>query len=500
MALRTLSRVHRAVRPVTARVTSTTRSYTTEVKDQDCVIIGGGPGGYVAAIKAAQLGLKVTCIEKRGDLGGTCLNVGCIPSKRLLQTSHMYEQTQHYLPELGIECGDVKLDLDKVMKGKDKNVKGLTGGIEFLFKKNGVNYVKGHGKFKDKNTVVVDGLDGKQVTVSGKNFIIATGSDSIALPGLKIDEEQVITSTGALSLKKIPKHMVLVGGGVIGLEMGSVWKRFGAEVTCVELMDDIAAGADKEIAKTFKQSLTKQGMKFMMQTKVLSANKQADGNYKLEVENKKGEKSTLDCDVVLVAIGRRPYTDNLGLENTGVKLDQRGRVEVDHGFATNVSGIYAIGDVIKGPMLAHKAEEEGIAAVENIINPGVGHVNYDAIPSVVYTHPEVAWVGKTEEELKEAGIEYNKGKFPFSANSRAKTNADAEGFVKFLADKKTDKVLGAHMIGPNAGELIAEAVMTIEYGGSSEDIGRTCHAHPTLSEAVKEAAMATSGKPIHIPG
>eukprot|EP01124_Arcella_intermedia_P022374 TRINITY_DN3314_c0_g1_i1.p1 TRINITY_DN3314_c0_g1~~TRINITY_DN3314_c0_g1_i1.p1 ORF type:complete len:508 (-),score=122.92 TRINITY_DN3314_c0_g1_i1:41-1384(-) len=446
--------------------------------------------------------MKTVCVEERGTLGGTCLNVGCIPSKALLHTSHLYEQTKTYMPHHGILMDNVRMDISKMMKAKSDSVKSLTAGIEYLFKKNGVQYEKAHGTIVSKNKVEVSRADGTKDVIEAKNIIIATGSEPVSLPGLTIDEETIISSTGALSLKQVPKHLVLIGGGVIGLEMGSVWQRLGAQVTCVEFMPDIAAGADKEIAKTFQKSLQKQGIKFIMESKVLGAKKEGLV-YKVEVESVKSQaKQILEGDVILVAVGRRPYTKNLGLETVGVKQNPRGFIEVDHHRRTNVPGIWAIGDVVPGAMLAHKAEEEGIAVVEDIASSSttgalVGHVNYDTIPSVIYTSPEVAWIGKTEEQLKAAGIKYNVGKFPFAANSRAKTNDETEGFVKFLADAETDRVLGCHMIGPNVGELIAEVGVAMEYGASSEDIARTCHAHPTLSEAVKEAAMATHSKAIH---
>ena len=476
------------------------RSYASGTQD-DLVVVGGGPGGYVAAIKAAQLGLKVSCVEKRGSLGGTCLNVGCIPSKALLHASHLYHQTSHGLEKYGINVnGDVSLDLEKLMKQKKKSVDGLTGGIEFLFKKNKVRYVKGTGTITGPNEVSVATLDGKSETISAKNILIATGSDIMSLPGITIDEEKIVSSTGALSLKEVPKRMVLIGAGVIGLEMGSVWSRLGAEVTAIEFMDTIAAGADDEIAANFKKILEKQGIKFMMGSKVTSATRNDKGTVDIQVESRDGKKKIeMETDVVLVSVGRVPFTDKLGLKEVGVDMDERGRVKIDHHFKTNVPSIRAIGDVVVGPMLAHKAEEEGIAAVENIINPKAGHVNYGAIPSVVYTHPEVAWVGKTEQELKKEGIKYKVGKFPFQANSRARTNDDfyVEEIVKVLTDAETDTVLGVHIINGGAGEMIAEAVLAMEYGASAEDIGRTCHAHPTLMEAVKEAAMAAYDKPIH---
>ncbi|KAI3650479.1 hypothetical protein MP228_003960 [Amoeboaphelidium protococcarum] len=472
-------------------------------KELDLVVIGGGPGGYVAAIKGAQMGMSVACVEKRGTLGGTCLNVGCIPSKALLHNTHLYHTAKHEFEKRGIDIAggpdSVKINLPKLMAAKDKAVTGLTRGIEGLFKKNGVQYVKGHGKLSGKNQVTVETLDGKQEVLQAKNILIATGSEPTSFKGLPVDEESIVTSTGALSLKKIPQKMLVIGGGVIGLELGSVWSRMGSEVTVVEYMPSIGAGMDAEMAKSFQKILQKQGIKFKLGTKVLSGQKK-DGKVLVDVEDAKGgNQQTLEADAVLVSIGRRPYTDNLGLKEVGVEMDDRGRVKIDKYFTTNVPSIRAIGDVVIGPMLAHKAEEEGIACVE-YIKEGHGHVNYDAVPSVIYTFPEVAWVGKNEEELKQAGVKYNVGKFPFLANSRAKTNDEAEGMVKIIADEKTDRILGCHIIGPNAGEMIAEGVLAMEYGASSEDIARTCHAHPTLSEAFKEAALATHGlkKAIHM--
>ncbi|KAK9727376.1 dihydrolipoamide dehydrogenase precursor [Basidiobolus ranarum] len=474
---------------------SVRRLYSTQ-EEHDVVVIGGGPGGYVAAIKAAQLGLKTACIEKRGSLGGTCLNVGCIPSKALLNNSHIYHQTQHDLKKRGIEVEGVKLNLDTMMKAKEKSVTGLTKGIEFLFKKNKVDYIKGTGKFVSAHEIEVDTLDGKKEKIQAKNIIIATGSEPSPFPGIEVDEKQVVTSTGALSLEKVPEKMIVIGGGVIGLEMGSVWSRLGADVTVVEYLGAIGGGMDAEIAKNFQKTLSKQGFKFKLNTKVLNTEKK-DGKVIVNVESAKGGKpESLEADVVLLSIGRRPYTEGLGLENIGVEVDERGRVKIDKEFKTNLSHIKCIGDVTYGAMLAHKAEEEGIAAVEYIAG-GHGHVNYDVIPSVVYTHPEVAWCGKNEEQLKKEDITYKVGSFPFSANSRAKTNDDADGMIKILSDAETDRILGAHIIGPNAGEMIAEAVLAMEYGASSEDVARTCHAHPTLSEAFKEACMAVYDKPIH---
>jgi len=453
----------------------------------------------VAAIKAAQLGLKTACIEKRGSLGGTCLNVGCIPSKAMLNNSHLYHQTQHDLERRGIDVSGVSLNLPKMLKAKDNSVTGLTKGIELLFKANKVDYIKGTASFISPTRLSVKLLDGGETEVDAKNVVIATGSEVSPFPGggIEIDEKQIVSSTGALDLQEVPQKMVVIGGGIIGLEMGSVWSRLGAEVTVVEFLGSIGGvGIDEEISKQFQKILAKQGIKFKLNTKVLSADKE-DGKVVIKTEAAKGGKEeTLDADVVLVAVGRRPFTEGLNLEAIGVELDNKGRIVIDDQFNTSVKNVKCIGDVTFGPMLAHKAEEEGIAAVE-FITSGHGHVNYNAIPSVVYTHPEVAWVGKTEQELKAAGVQYGIGKFPFTANSRAKTNLDTEGQVKFLVEKETDRILGVHIIGPNAGEMIAEGVLAMEYGASSEDIARTTHAHPTLSEAFKEAAMAASSKAIH---
>eukprot|EP00002_Diphylleia_rotans_P000927 TRINITY_DN1049_c0_g1_i1.p1 TRINITY_DN1049_c0_g1~~TRINITY_DN1049_c0_g1_i1.p1 ORF type:complete len:497 (-),score=125.06 TRINITY_DN1049_c0_g1_i1:242-1732(-) len=465
--------------------------------EYDLVVIGGGPGGYVAAIKAAQLGQKVACIEKRGTLGGTCLNVGCIPSKALLHASHLYHEAKHRLASYGVKCSDVQIDLTQMMKQKSDAVSGLTGGIEGLFRKNKVDYVKGAGRFLSANEIAVNMLDGSSRTLKAKKTIIATGSEVAPLPGITIDEEKIVSSTGALSLKSIPKSLIVIGGGVIGLELGSVWNRLGTEVTVVEFLDTIAGNIDNEIRTTFQRSLAKQGMKFKMSTKVTKAVREAD-SVSLTVEPAKGGPAEqMKADVVLVCIGRRPHTESLGAKEIGVQFDNRGRIVVDDHFKTSIPSVYAIGDVIAGPMLAHKAEEEGIACVEHIIK-GAGHVNYETIPSVIYTHPEVAWVGKSEEELKSSGVKYRVGKFPFLANSRARTNADAEGLVKVLTEESTDKILGVHIVNTVAGEMIAEAVLAMEYGASSEDVARTCHAHPTLSEAVKEACMAAHEKPIHM--
>ncbi|KAJ0556112.1 putative dihydrolipoyl dehydrogenase [Helianthus annuus] len=474
-------------------------------EENDVVVIGGGPGGYVAAIKAAQLGLKTTCIEKRGTLGGTCLNVGCIPSKSqpecvlfsLLHSSHMYHEAKTSFAKHGVTFDNVKVDLAEMMGQKDKAVSTLTKGIEGLFKKNKVTYLKGHGKFISPSQVSVDTVDGGTAVVNGKNIIIATGSDVKGLPGITIDEKRIVSSTGALALTEIPKRLIVIGAGYIGLEMGSVWARLGSEVTVVEFAPDIVPTMDGEIRKQFQRSLEKQKMKFMLKTKVVAVDTSSDV-IKLTIEpSAGGDQSVLEADIVLVSAGRSPFTSGLGLENIGVETDKIGRIPVDSRFSTNVKGVFAIGDVIPGPMLAHKAEEDGIACVEFIAGKE-GHVDYDKVPGVVYTHPEVASVGKTEEQVKELGIAYTVGKFPMLGNSRAKSIDDAEGMVKIIAEKETDKVLGVHIMCSNAGELIHEASLALTYEASSEDIARTCHAHPTLSEAVKEAAMAAYDKPIHI--
>ncbi len=458
----------------------------------DLVVIGGGPGGYVGAIKAAQLGLKVACVEKRGSLGGTCLNVGCIPSKALLQSSHLYEEIAHHAEEHGIKA-TAKLDLKAMIARKDKVVLDLTKGIEGLFKKNKVDYIVGHGTITGANEVTVNGKD----KLSAKNIVIATGSDVMPLPGVDIDEKKIVSSTGALTLEKVPEHLVVIGGGVIGLEMGSVWRRLGAKVTVVEFLDRLCPGMDTEIAKQFQKVLAKQGMEFKLGTKVTGAKSDAKGVTLTMEPAAGGAAETVKADVVLVAIGRRPYTDQLGLESVGITLDKRGRIPVNGHLQTAVPSIYAIGDVIEGPMLAHKAEEEGVLVAEQLAGQKP-HINYDCIPGVVYTNPEVATVGKTEEQLKEAGVAYKVGKFPFMANSRGRAVGQTEGLVKILADATTDRVLGVHIIGPEAGGLIHECVLAMEFGASSEDIARTCHAHPTLNEAVKEAALATFAKAIHI--
>ena len=458
----------------------------------DVIVIGAGPGGYVCAIRAAQLGMKVACVEKRATLGGTCLNIGCIPSKALLQSSENYEEAAHHFADHGIGVGQLTLDLARMQARKGEVVGANVKGVEFLFKKNKVTWLKGAGKITAPGKVEVEGT-----TYETKNIIIATGSDSAPLKGVEVDETQIVTSTGALELEKVPGHLVVIGGGVIGLELGSVWRRLGAEVTVIEFLDRLVPGMDGEIARQFERVLSKQGIKFRLKSKVTGATKGKDG-VTLTVEPAAGGTAEeIKADVVLLAIGRRPYVEGLGLDAVGVALDERGRVKVDGHFATNVPGIYAIGDVIAGPMLAHKAEEEGVAVAE-ILAGQHGHVNYAAIPGVVYTWPEVASVGETEETLKEAGTAYKVGKFPFTANGRARAMGTTDGFVKILADKETDRVLGAHILGPDAGTLIAELVMAIEFGASAEDVARICHAHPSLNEAVKEAALAADGRALHI--
>jgi len=459
--------------------------------DADLVVIGSGPGGYVAAIKAAQLGMKTVCIEKNPTYGGTCLNVGCIPSKALLNNSHYYHMAKHDFAKRGILVDNVQLDLEKLMESKSKAVKALTGGIAMLFKNNKVTGLSGHGKITGVNEVSVLDESGSVVdTVNTKNILIATGSEVTPFPGIEVDEDSIVSSTGALKLKKVPEKMVLIGAGVIGLELGSVWSRLGAEVTAVEFLNTIGGvGIDAEMAKNFQRILTKQGIKFKLGTKVMGATKTGNG-VDVQVENvKSGKAETLPCDTLLVCVGRRPYTHNLGLEELGIERDDRGRIPVNSRFQSVVPNIHAIGDCIMGPMLAHKAEDEGIICVEGIAG-GAVHIDYNCVPSVIYTHPEVAWVGKSEEDLKNEGVEYAVGKFPFAANSRAKTNDDTDGMVKVLSDKHTDRLLGAHIIGPGAGEMINEAALALEYGASCEDIARVCHAHPTCSEAFREANLA----------
>jgi dihydrolipoamide dehydrogenase len=462
----------------------------------DLVVIGGGPGGYVAAIRAAQLGLKTACVEKRGALGGTCLNVGCIPSKALLQSSEKYEGAAHDLKAHGVKVGSLALNLKDMMARKDKIVADLTKGVEFLFKKNRIDYVKGTGKIEKPGAVAVANGRDSQI-LETRNIIIATGSESTPIPGVEIDEKRIVTSTGALSLSKVPKHLVVIGGGYIGLEMGSIWRRLGAKITVVEFLDRIVPGMDGEVAKHFQRILKKQGMDFRLGSKVTAAKKGKSG-VTLTLEPAAGGKAEkIDCDTVLLSVGRRPYTEGLGLESLGIKTDNPGFIEIDERFQTSVAGIYAIGDCVRGPMLAHKAEDEGVVCAEMLAGQS-GHVNYDAIPGIVYTAPEVASVGKTEEQLKDSGADYRVGKFPFTANSRARCNAETDGFVKILADAATDRVLGAHIIGADAGNLIHEIVTVMEFGGSAEDVARTSHGHPTLNEAVKEAALAVAGRALHI--
>ena len=458
----------------------------------DVIVIGSGPGGYVCAIRAAQLGLKVACVEKRSTLGGTCLNIGCIPSKALLQSSENFAEVTHAFADHGILVDGVKLDLARMQARKAEVVTANVRGVEFLFKKNKVTWLKGTGRILGAGRVAVDGTE----YTAGK-IVIATGSESMPLAGVEVDETRIVTSTGALELDRVPGHLVVIGGGVIGLELGSVWRRLGAQVTVIEFLDRLIPGNDGEVAKQFERILAKQGIKFRLSSKVTGARVGNDG-VTLTVEPASGGPADeVKADVVLLAIGRRPFTDGLGLAEAGVALDDRGRVMTDGHFATNVPGIYAIGDVIAGPMLAHKAEDEGVALAEHLAGKA-GHVNYAAIPAVVYTWPEVAGVGRTEEGLKAAGIDYRVGKFPFTANGRARAMGSTDGFVKILADRATDRILGCHIIGPDAGTLIAEIVTAIEFGASAEDVARTCHAHPSLNEAVKEAALAVDGRAIHI--
>ena len=464
----------------------------------DVVVIGSGPGGYVCAIKAAQLGLKVAVVEKRETFGGTCLNIGCIPSKALLHASEMFAEASHAFDTLGVEVAP-KLNLKKMMAHKDATVSANVTGVAFLFKKNKIDAYRGTGRVIGAGKVSVTGADGKVQEIEAKNIVIATGSEVAGIPGVKvdIDEKVVVSSTGALSLPKVPEKVIVVGGGVIGLELGSVWARLGARVTVVEFLDAILGGMDGEVSKQFQRLLSKQGFEFRLGSKVTAVAKTKKGASVTFEPVKGGAPETIEADVVLVATGRRAYADDLGLKEAGVEVDERGRVKTDAHLRTNVPGVWAIGDVVAGPMLAHKAEDEGVAVAERIAGQA-GHVNYDIIPSVVYTSPEVASVGKTEEELKKAGVDYKVGKFPFTANGRARAMLHTDGFVKILADKKTDKVLGVHIVGFGAGEMIHEAAVLMEFGGSAEDLARTCHAHPTMSEAVKEAALATFFKPIHI--
>lgn len=486
--------------PLTITLTAAGRRLMSSGTTYDLCVIGGGPGGYVGAIKAAQLGLKTICVERRGKLGGTCLNVGCIPSKSLLHNSSLYHQAGHDFAARGIKVEGLSLDLQGMMGTKDKTVDTLTKGIEMLFKVNKVDYVQGHATLKGPNSVSVALNGGGEQVIQAKNIMLATGSDVISLPGLELDEETIVSSTGALSLKKVPERLTVIGGGVIGLELGSVWARLGSKVTVVEFLDAIGGiGIDGEVAKQLLVILKKQGLDFKLKTKVTSVERTA-GALTVHTEAAAGgTASTQDADVVLVCVGRRQFLDNLGLEATGVQMDGR-KVKIDHHFRTNVPSIFAIGDIVQGPMLAHKAEDEGCLVAEYLASGKPPHIDYNNVPSVIYTHPEVAWVGKTEEMLKEEGVEYKKGKFVFGANSRAKCNQEEVGFVKVLACKKTDKLLGVHIVNNVAGELIGEACIAIEYGASSEDIARVCHAHPTLSEAVKGAAQITAfGKAINSP-
>lgn len=464
--------------------------------DFDLVVIGSGPGGYVCAIRAAQLGLRVACVDKRGSHGGTCLNIGCIPSKALLHASEVFAEAAH-AGDMGIQLGKPKLDLPAMMTYKENGITGNTQGIDFLFKKNKVEALHGSAMIVAPGKIEVSLLAGGTRTLNTKNIVIATGSESTPLQGVEIDEKLVVSSTGALEFDAVPKHLLIVGAGIIGLELGSVWARLGAEVTVVEFLDKITPGVDEEVAKQFQRILQKQGFKFLLGKKVTEV-KPLKASVKVTIEpaQSEGEAETLSVDKVLVSIGRRPYTEGLGLESVGVQLDVAGRIETN-GFKTNVDGIYAIGDVISGPMLAHKAEDEGIAVAEMLAGKS-GHVNYDVIPGVIYTAPEVAWVGLNEEELTQRGVDYRIGKFPFMANGRAKVNNTTDGFVKILADTKTDRILGVHIVGPEAGNMIAEAAVAMEFGGSAEDLARTCHAHPTLTEAVKEAALAVEDRAIHM--
>ena len=461
----------------------------------DLIVIGGGPGGYVCAIRAAQLGLKTACVESRGTLGGTCLNVGCIPSKSLLNLSENFHKAKKNFFNQGIEVSDVRLNVEKMMSNKNKSVQVLTKGVEFLFKKNKVSYLKGKGViFSPTNVVVYE--QGKKTSYNTKSIVIATGSYASSLPGVKINEKNIISSTAALSLSSVPKSLVVIGGGYIGLEMGSVWKRLGSEVTVIENLPFITPGMDREVSNEFQKILTKQGIKFKLNFKVLSI-KDLGNEVKIEYQsNEKNSKEIISADKTLIAVGRKPYTEGLNLQKIGVKKDDKGRIKVNKKFQTDIKNIYAIGDVIEGPMLAHKAEEEGIAVAELLAGQS-GHVNYDVIPGVIYTSPEVAYVGRSEEQLKKDGITYKIGKFPFLANSRAKVNNETEGFVKILADSKSDRVLGVHIIGPHCGDMIAEMALAMEFGASAEDIARTCHAHPTHTEAIKEAALAVDKRPIH---
>ncbi len=464
-------------------------------KNFDVIIIGSGPGGYVCAIRCAQLGLKTACVESRKTLGGTCLNIGCIPSKSLLNLSETYFKAKNQFSNLGIETDNIKLNLSKMMNNKNKSVLTLTKGVEFLFKKNKITHLKGTGAIKSKDTVAVIDDSNKKTDYKCKNIVISTGSVPSTLPGVKIDEKTIVSSTGALSFEKIPKELVIIGGGYIGLEMGSVWNRLGSKVTVVEFLDTIIPEMDKDVSNEFIKILKKQGINFKLNSKVMSVNTLKDQAIVDLTNNQNAKRERLQCDKVLVAVGRKPKIDQ-SIINFGIKTDEQKKIKVNKKFETSVKNIYAIGDVIKGPMLAHKAEDEGIAVAE-IISGQAGHVNYNVIPAVIYTSPEVASVGQTEEQLKKNNVKYKIGKFPFLANSRAKVNNEYEGFVKILADADNDKVLGVHMIGPHVGEMIAEMALAMEFGASSEDIARTCHAHPTHTEAIKEAALAVDKRPIH---
>lgn len=478
------------------------KQYSTASDEFDLAVIGGGPGGYVAAIKAAQLGLKTVCIEKNDTLGGTCLNVGCIPSKALLHNSHLYHAAAHGdLKKRGIEFDNVRLNLPQIMKQKEDAVKGLTSGVAYLLKNNKVAHVQGLGTITANNEITVTKKDQTQQVVKSKNILIATGSEVTPFPGITIDEQRVVSSTGALSLPKVPESMVIIGAGVIGLELGSVWSRLGSKVTAVEFLPFVGGqGIDSEVSKKFQAILKKQGIEFKLENKVISADTSSPDVIKVHIESAKNAavKETLECETLLVCVGRRPYTSSLGLENVGIQVNNRGRIATDKFFRTNVPNIYAIGDCIEGPMLAHKAEDEGIVCVEAIATGSKPHIDYNCVPSVIYTYPEVAWVGKSEEQLKKEGVKYKKGFFPMAANSRAKTIGETEGFVKVLSDAETDRILGVHIVNNLAGELINEATLAIEYGASSEDLARVCHAHPTWSESLKEAALASySGKAIN---
>lgn len=466
-------------------------------KEFDLVIIGGGPGGYVAAIRAVQLGMRTACVEKRGALGGTCLNVGCIPSKFLLHSSHLYAEASGRFGELGIQVDGVKLDLETMMARKGKVVEGLTRGVESLFKKHDIEYVRGTGRVAEPGKVAVDPGEGEERTLTTEYIVIATGSEPEPLAGAEVDEERIVTSTGALALSSVPERMVVIGAGVVGLELGSVWSRLGADVTVLEYLDHILPGMDREIGKQAQRILKKQGLDFHLSVKVTGAQKKKAGAAVTYQPRDGGESQSIETDVVLVSVGRRPFTAGLGLDALGVEMDDKGFIRVDDDFASTVPGIYAIGDCVPGPMLAHKAQEDGIACVETLAGQA-GHVDYGRVPSVVYTWPEIAGVGKTEEQLKEEGVAYRVGKFPFQANSRGRTTGDTDGLVKILADESSDRVLGVHIIGPIAGDLIMEAVIAMEFGASAEDIARTCHHHPGMGEAVKEAALAVHERPIHI--